>query len=95
MVVLSVSEAKARLNELARRVHTQHERITLTRNGTAEAVLMSVDDLQGLETTLEVLSDADSLARIAEALDELEQGAEGTEPDEVREQLRRRRVAGE
>src|ERR1700692_318816 len=44
-----LSEAKAHLSELARRVRQQHERITLTRNGEAEAVLLSVDDLKGLE----------------------------------------------
>src|SRR5580658_2404329 len=50
-----LSEAKARLSELARRVRQQHERITLTRNGEPEAVLLSVDDLEGLEMTLENL----------------------------------------
>lgn len=53
-----LSEAKARLFELARRVHQQHERITLTRNGEPEAVLLSVYDLEGLEMTLEVLGNA-------------------------------------
>ena len=48
-----LSEAKARLSELARRVRQQHERITLTRNGEPEVVLLSVDDLEGLEMTLE------------------------------------------
>ena len=47
-----LSEAKARLSELARRVRQQHERITLTRNGEPEAVLVSVDDLEGMEMTL-------------------------------------------
>jgi prevent-host-death family protein len=60
-----LSEAKARLSELARRVRQQHERITLTRNGEPEAVLLSVDDLEGLEMTLEVLGDA--AARIRRA----------------------------
>jgi antitoxin YefM len=51
-----LSEAKARLSELARRVRQQHERITLTRNGEPEAVLLSVDDLEGLEMTLKILA---------------------------------------
>jgi antitoxin YefM len=51
-----LSEAKARLSELVRRVRQQHERITLTRNGEPEAVLLSVDDLEGLEMTLEILA---------------------------------------
>ncbi|MGH3318631.1 MAG: type II toxin-antitoxin system Phd/YefM family antitoxin [Streptosporangiaceae bacterium] len=89
-----MSEAKAHLNELAHRVYAQHERVTLTRNGTPEVVLLSVDDLEGLETTLETLADSGSLARIKESLEELERGEEGVDVAEVRKQLRRR-VAGE
>ena len=93
MTTLSVSEAKARLNELARLAHDQHERFTLTRNGTPEAVLLSVDDLDGLELTLEVLADAESVAAIAEALGELERGVPGADPAQVRAQRRARRPA--
>jgi len=48
-----LSEAKAQLSELAGRVRQQHERIILTLNGEPEAVLLSVDDLEGLEMTEE------------------------------------------
>ncbi|MGH3929608.1 MAG: type II toxin-antitoxin system prevent-host-death family antitoxin, partial [Pseudonocardiaceae bacterium] len=37
---MSLSEAKARLSELGRRVSEQHERITVTRNGEAQFVLI-------------------------------------------------------
>ena len=37
----------------------KHKRFTLARNGTPEAVLLSADDLEGLEPTLEMLADAD------------------------------------
>ena len=47
-----LSEAKARLSELARRVRQQHERITLTRNGEPEAVLLSVDSQVRLDVGL-------------------------------------------
>ena len=63
-----LTEAKARLFELARRVSHQHERIILSRNGQAEAVLLSVDDLEGLEMTLELLADTDAVVRISESL---------------------------
>jgi antitoxin YefM len=92
MTTLPVSEAKARLNELARLAHAQHERFTLTRNGRAEAVLLSVDDLEGLELTLEILSDQDSVTAIREALAE---GADEAVPlDQVREELRQRLATG-
>ena len=89
-----LSDAKARLSELARRVRTQHERITLTRNGEPEAVLMSIDDLDGLEITLEALADADASGRIVEALDALNAGDTGVDLETVRRDLARRRATG-
>jgi antitoxin YefM len=89
-----LSEAKARLSELARRVREQHERIALTRNGEAEVVLLSVDDLEGLEMTLEILGDGDSVARISESLAALVRGETGADLATVRQDLARRRVTG-
>ncbi len=89
-----LSDAKARLSELARRVRTQHERITLTRNGEPEAVLMSIDDLDGLEITLEALVDADASSRIVEALDAIDAGDTGVDLETVRRDLARRRATG-
>jgi prevent-host-death family protein len=89
-----LSEAKARLSELARRVRLQHERITLTRNGEAEAVLLSVDDLDGLEMTLEILGDNDAVARISESLAALGRGEPGADLANGRQDLARRRTTG-
>jgi len=89
-----LSEAKARLSELARRVRLQHERITLTRNGEAEAVLLSVDDLEGMEMTLEILGDSQSAGQIAESLAALADGDEGVDLATVRSDLARRRTTG-
>jgi antitoxin YefM len=49
------------------RVEHQHERVVITRNGRAAAVLISPDDLDALEETLPVLTDAEALANIREA----------------------------
>jgi len=89
-----LSEAKARLSELTRRVRQQHERITLTRNGEAEVVLLSVDDLEGMEMTLEILGDSEAVGRISESLAALCRGEPGTDPDSVRQDLARRRATG-
>jgi antitoxin YefM len=94
MTMLPVSEAKARLNELARLAHTRHERFTLTRNGRAEAVLLSVDDLEGLELSLEILADQESVAAIAESLAELESGQPAAALEQVRVELQKRQTAG-
>ena len=89
-----ISEAKTHLSELARRVRQQHERITLTRNGEPEAVLLSLDDLEGLEMTLEILGDGDAAARISESLAALGRGEPGADLATVRADLARRRHGG-
>ena len=88
------SEAKTHLSELARRVRTQHERITLTRNGEPEAVLLSVDDLEGLELTLEILGDTEAVREIAESLAASQSGEPGVDIATIRADLTRRRAAG-
>ncbi len=55
------------LSEFVDRVEKQHERVTITRNGRAAAVLISSEDLAELEETLSVLGDAAALADIREA----------------------------
>lgn len=59
----------------------------MTRNGRPEAVLLSVDDLEGLETTLEVLADSASVLAMAESLAERASGAAGADVETVRREL--------
>lgn len=61
---LPLSEVKAHLSELVDQVEQQQDRIVVTRNGRTAAVLISPDDLAGLEETLALLSDPELLARI-------------------------------
>lgn len=48
---------------------------------------MSVDDLEGLELSLEILADEESVAAITESLAELDRGDEGVDSKIVRENL--------
>lgn len=92
MKTLPVSTVKAKLNEYAREVATQHERIVLTRNGTADAVLIAVADLESLEETIAVLSDQVAMKELAEAEREREDGLEPTSATEMGRLLRARRA---
>ncbi|MGH3327379.1 MAG: type II toxin-antitoxin system Phd/YefM family antitoxin [Streptomycetales bacterium] len=67
MTTVPIAEVKRHLSELVTRVQRQHERVTVTRNGRPAAALVSLDDLESLETTIEVLSDPEAMARIREA----------------------------
>jgi prevent-host-death family protein len=56
------------------RVEGQHERITLTRNGRPAAVLISAEDLEALEDTLELWGDPRARAEIERAREEIARG---------------------
>ncbi len=71
---LPFSEVKAQLSELADRVERQHDRILVTRNGRPSFVLMSPDDLESLEETLDIMSDAELMESIRESQREAAEG---------------------
>jgi prevent-host-death family protein len=58
------TEAKAHLSDLVDRVMSEHERFVLTRNGRPAAVLLSPDELESLEETVEILQDKKLLESI-------------------------------
>lgn len=75
MKTLPLSEAKAKLSRLVKDVASRDERILITRNGRAAAVLLSPDELESLEETLEIMSDPKLMAKIRRGIRELESGA--------------------
>ena len=54
---LSLADVKNRLSEVIDRLEREHGRVVVTKHGRPAAVLLSVEDLESLEETLEVLSD--------------------------------------
>jgi antitoxin YefM len=80
---LSLAEIKARLSEIVDGIEERHERVILTRNGKPAAILMSPDDLDALEDTLEILSDPEAVAEIMRARKDIAQG-KGIRASELR-----------
>lgn len=71
---LPLAEIKAHLSEIVDRVEREHDRVVLTRNGRPAAVILSPDDLDTLEDTLELLSDPQALKEIDSARDDIARG---------------------
>lgn len=92
VTAVPIRTAKDKLSALVDRVEGTHERVTITRNGTPVAVLVSPDDLEALEETLDVLSDADLMAQLRQSQDELRRGDTYSEA-ELRELMAQRRRA--
>ncbi len=71
---LPLAQIKAHLSEIVDRVEREHDRVVLTRNGRAAAVIISPDDLAVLEDTLELLSDPVAMDEIRVARQEISDG---------------------
>lgn len=80
---LPLTEVKARLSEIVDRIQAEHERVILTRNGRPAAVLISPEDLEALEDTVEFLADPRARADIERARKEIARG-KGIRADELR-----------
>jgi antitoxin YefM len=93
MTTLPLSEAKARLSQIADEVHRTHERVTITKNGRSYLVLMSAEDLESIEATLELLADAEAVRRVEQGRKDLAAGL-GTPADSMAELMSARRESG-
>jgi prevent-host-death family protein len=64
---VSLADAKAHLSEVVEGIETEHRRVVITKHGRPSVVVLAVEDLEALEDTLELLSDADAMADLREA----------------------------
>ncbi len=90
MTVMSLAEVKAHLSELVGRVNAQHERVTVTVHGKPSAVLIATEDLESLEESLAILSNPETLQRLAASDAELARG-EGESEAELAQVMNERR----
>jgi prevent-host-death family protein len=87
MRTLSLSDVKTHLSELADEVDRTHERLHVTKNGRDYVVVMSAEDLESIEATLELLADPEAQERLDAAGAEAERG-EGLDEAQVRALMR-------
>jgi len=74
MKTLSLTEVKAKLSELVDEVESRDERIVITRKGRPAAVLVSQDDLDSWQETLEIKSDRALMTEIRRGIRQLQRG---------------------
>jgi antitoxin YefM len=71
---MPLADVKNKLSEVVDRLAREHGRVVITKHGRPAAVVLSVDDLEGLEETLELLSDPRAMRRIRKAEAEIAAG---------------------
>lgn len=89
MTVIPMADVKAHLSAVLDDVRDTHERVVITRNGRAEAVLVAVSDLEALEETLDLLSSPGALEQIRDAEAQIAAG-EAIDADALRRLLAER-----
>jgi antitoxin YefM len=75
---LPLADVKNRLSEVVDRLEREHGRVVITKHGRPAAVVLSIEDLEGLEQTLELLADPKIMRRIKKADAELAAGKAAT-----------------
>ena len=83
---MTVTEVKARLNELVDDAESTHEQIMITKHGRPAAVIVAAEDLESLQETLYWLSQPGIRESIAEAEADIEAG-NTVSSDELRNRL--------
>jgi antitoxin YefM len=74
METLPLATVKAKLSEVVDRVEREQDRVTITRNGRPVAMIVGMDDIEGLEETLEILSDKRLMRKIRAGMAAVEKG---------------------
>lgn len=69
-----LADVKNRLSEVVQQVERDHGRVIITKRGRPAAVVLSIDDLESLEETLDVLADHPLLVQIRKSTAELAAG---------------------
>jgi antitoxin YefM len=71
---ISVTEAKNRLLDLIRQMKNRHEILAITRDGIPAAVLLSMEQYDGLMETIEVLVDQKAMRSLSRSLKQAQAG---------------------
>lgn len=71
---MPLADVKNRLSEVVERLEREHGRVVITKHGRPAAVVLNVADLEGLEQTLELLSNPRAMRRIRRAEAEIAAG---------------------
>jgi antitoxin YefM len=71
---MPLADVKNRLSEVVDRLEREHGRVIITKHGHPAAVVISIEDLESLEETLDIMDSAALLADIRESLAELSAG---------------------
>lgn len=72
--LIAISEARANLPKLVEDVQENYERAVITVNGKPAVVMMSIEEMESLEETAEILAIPGALESIKEGAEQMKRG---------------------
>ncbi len=69
---MPLADVKNRLSEVVERLEREHGRVVITKHGRPAAIVLNIEDLEGLEETLSVLSDPKLMRRVRQGQSDIE-----------------------
>jgi prevent-host-death family protein len=72
--IVPFTEARASLSDLLDDVQGRHEHVVITRNGRPAAVVLSPEEWEAIEETLEILQDQATMAALRESEEDVKAG---------------------
>ncbi len=69
---MALKDVKDQLSTVVDKVEREHDRVVITKHGRPAAIVLSMDDLESLEETVDVLSSPALIKQIRKSLDELQ-----------------------
>jgi antitoxin YefM len=74
MRTLPLTEARKDLSKIVDEVSAAHEHVVITKQGKPEAVVLSADEFESWQETLEIMADKKAMAAIARAERDIKAG---------------------
>jgi antitoxin YefM len=71
MKTMPLSEVKTKLSELIDVVESRDEAVTITRNGKPVAIIVSKDEYEGWQETVEIMTDSNLMKEIRKGIQAL------------------------
>lgn len=84
--LISISDVRTNLPDLVDKVNKKLDRVTITVNGQPKVTLISAEELESLEETLEILSNPKLMKDLRKAEKEIDEG-KGIPWEEVQKEL--------
>ena len=74
MTTINLSEAKDKLSQLVKETAETTGRVVISVNGRSQAVLISMEEYESLQETIDILKDKSLVKKIASSMEDIRKG---------------------